>query len=243
MLSMTMDVVQYDCPYIAVTDDVDVSFHTMHWDFDASRQALETRILVTGASDGALANGLDALADQPGMRGFDLLSRRGDTAVIKSFIDETNAMRVVRDHDGYITGPFQIREGSELWNVGFDTSADADEALADLERENDFSVEARNSITLEDYLDVLQNIDAATGYLDDCRNLSTVEQRTLATAVDAGYFETPRETSLTALAEEFDVSKTSVSKNLRRGEKKILGGVVDTREGVDGTALSNGRER
>lgn len=30
MLSMTMEMVQYDCPYIAVTDDVDVSFHTMH---------------------------------------------------------------------------------------------------------------------------------------------------------------------------------------------------------------------
>lgn len=243
MLSMTMDMVQYDCPYIAVTDDVDVSFHTMHWDFDASRGALETRILVTGASDGALANGLDALAEQPGMREFDLLSRRGDTAVIKSFIHETNAMRVLREHDGYITGPFQIREGSELWNVGFDTSEDADEALSDLERENDYSVEARNSLSLEDYLDVLQNIDVATDYLDDCRGLSTVEQETLATAVDAGYFETPRDASLTELAEAFGVSKTSVSKNLRRGERKILRGVVDTLEGIEGTALSDDRGR
>lgn len=240
---MTMDVVQYDCPYIAVTDDVDVSFHTMHWDFDASRQALETRILVTGASRGALTDGLNALDEQAGMRAFDLLSRRGETAVIKSFIDETNAMGVVRDHDGYITGPFQIRDGSELWNVGFDTSEDADEALSDLERENDFTVEARNSISLEDYLDVLQNVDAATGYLDDCRALSSVEQETLATAVEAGYFETPRDTSLTALAEEFDVSKTSVSKNLRRGEKKGLERAVDTLESLDDTALSTDRNR
>ncbi|QIB73267.1 helix-turn-helix domain-containing protein [Halogeometricum borinquense] len=243
MLSMTMDMVQYDCPYIAVTDDVDVSFHTMHWDFDPAREALETRILVTGESRGALTEGLSSLEEQPGMRGFDLLSRQGESAVIKSFIHETNAMRVIREHDGYITGPFQIRDGSELWNVGFDTSQDADEALSDLERENDYTVEARNSISLEDYLDVVQNIDVATDYLDTCRSLSRVEQETLSKAVKAGYFQTPRDASLTTLAEEFDVSKTSVSKNLRRGEKKVLGSVVETLETIDETALTTGREK
>lgn len=238
MISLTMDMVQYDCPYISVTDDVDVSFYTMHWDFDAAQQALETRILVKGDDRGSLTNGLDALRTQAGMREFELLSRRGETAVIKSFIDQTNAMGVIREQDGYITGPFRIRDGSELWNVGFDTTDAADAALSALERENDFTVEARNTTSLEDYLDIVQNIDSAKSLLDSCRDLSDVERQTLQQAVEGGYFQTPRDATLSTLAAEFDVSKTAVSKNLRRSEQKVLSRVVETLSTIDGTPLA-----
>lgn len=233
MLSLSMDMVQYDCPYIAVTEQVDVSFYTMHWDFDTSEGTLVTRLLVEGDDDGALVNGLDALRNQQGMEGFDVISCQGETAVIKSTIHETNAMREIRAHDGYITGPFRIRDGSELWNVGFDTSAAADEALSDLDRENEFSVESRTDAAYEDYLDVVRNLDAAKELLDSCRNLTTVERETLQRAVSGGYFETPRDATLTTLAEEFDVSKTAVSKNLRRGEGKVLERIVEAVAAVD----------
>ncbi len=234
MISLTMDMVQYDCPYIAVTDDVDVSFYTMHWDFDAARRTLETRILVSGDGRESLTTGLDVLREQGGIRGFDLLSREGDRAVIKSSIDQTNAMRVIRDHHGYITGPFRISEGSELWNVGFDTDAAADEALSALERENEFTVETRDATTLEDHLDLVRNVDTATDLLDGCRSLSAVERRTLRHAVDEGYFETPRGATLGCLADEFDVSKTAASKNLRRSERKVLERVVEVMDSLDG---------
>jgi predicted DNA binding protein len=235
MISLTMDMVQYDCPYIAVTDEIDVSFYTMHWEFDAAEESLVTRLLVDAADPGALTQGLDALAEREGMEGFEIISRRAESAVVKSTIHETSAMRGVRAHDGYITGPFRISDGSELWNVGFDTSGAADEALADLERENDFTVEKRDATTHEDYLDVVRNVEAATELLEGCRELSAVERRTLRRAVEGGYFETPRDATLSTLASEFDVSKTAVSKNLRRGEGKVLERIVDAVSAVDGT--------
>lgn len=242
MISLTMDMVQYDCPYIAVTDDVDVSFYTKHWDFNAAREALETRILVKGEDRGSLTNGLDALRQQAGMREFDLLSRQGESAVIKSYIDQTNAMKVIRENDGYITGPFRINEGSELWNIGFDTGDAADDALSALERENDFSVEARNTTSLDDYLDIVQNVDPAMELLDGCRALSDVERQTLERAVEGGYFQTPRDATLGTLAEEFDVSKTAASKNLRRSEQKVLERVVSALSSLDETAVADERE-
>lgn len=163
-----MDMIQYDCPYIDVTDDVDVSFHTMHWDFNTAQQDLETRILIRGADRGALTNGFEALQRHERMVGFELLSRRGETAVIKSAIGQTNAMGTIRKHDGYITGPFQIRDGSERWSVGFDTDTAADAALSDLSTQNDFTVETRSTTSFEEYLDVIQHIDAAKGFLDGC---------------------------------------------------------------------------
>lgn len=231
---MTMDMVQYDCPYIDVTDDVDVSFYTMHWDFDSARQELETRILVEGADRGALDEGLDALADHDRMLGFDLLSRRGETGVIRSYIGETDAMRAIRENGGYITGPFKIREGSELWNVGFDSPDAADGALSALETANDFRVEARNDVTPEDFFDIVQNVDVAKALFEGCRTLSSVERETLRRAVEGGYFETPRDATLSTLASEFDVSKTAVSKNLRRSERKVLERVVAAAADLDG---------
>ncbi|WP_185715470.1 helix-turn-helix domain-containing protein [Halocatena pleomorpha] len=233
MISVTMDMIQYDCPYIDVTDDIDVSFHTMHWDFNTAQEELETRILITGADRGALTNGFEALQRHNGMMGFELLSRRGETAVIKSSIGQTNAMGTIRKHDGYITGPFQIRGGSERWSVGFDTDVAADAALSDLSTKNDFKIETRNDTSFEEYLDVIQHIDAAKGFLDVCRELSDTERQTLEVAVERGYFRTPRDATLETLTDVFDISKTGVSKNLRRAERKVLSRAVSLFSSVD----------
>jgi predicted DNA binding protein len=68
--------------------------------------------------------------------------------------------------------------------------------------------------------------------IDSCQSLSGVEQETLAVAVEAGYFQSPRQTTLGDLAEEFDISKPAFSKNLRRGQQKLLGDVVDVLDDV-----------
>jgi predicted DNA binding protein len=235
MLSLEMDMIQYDCPYIDTTEDYDVSFFTKQWDFNSAREVLETRIMVTGATPRELDRGLDRLRDHTNMQNFELLRRKGEKALIRSYIGETKAMQAIRQNNGYITGPFEVRKGSEMWRVGFDTEEGAQEALDDLEIHNDFDVISRETVGLEDYYDVLRNIDVATGFLDGCRDLSEVERETLRTAVEEGYFTRPRDATLSTLADEFDISKTAVSKNLRRSQRKILGEVVDGIDAVTGT--------
>lgn len=233
MLSMEVDMVQYDCPYIDTTEDYEITFFTKQWDFNAADDVLETRIMATGSTPEELDRGLDALRDHPNMKNFELLRRKGEKALIRSFIGETKAMEAIRNNNGYITGPFEIRDGSEMWRVGFDSKEVAEQALDELGQHNDFTVESRESVDLEDYYDVLQNVDVAGGFLDKCRELSEVERETLTTAVEKGYFTRPRDANLSTLADEFDISKTAVSKNLRRSQRKILGQVVDAIEAVD----------
>jgi predicted DNA binding protein len=81
--------------------------------------------------------------------------------------------------------------------------------------------------------DVVQNAAAAMTLVDGCRELSDVERQTLESAASGGYFESPRQTNLGDLAEEFDVSKPAVSKNLRRGERKMVERVVDALSELD----------
>lgn len=233
MENIRVDMRQYDCPFIDTTDDYEVSFFTHQWDFDATNRELETRIMADGADREALTNGLDALREHHNMYDYTLLSRQDDRAMLRTNIAETNAMSVVRQNEGFITGPFRIRDGSEYWHLGFDREGTANAALSELERENDFQLESRDSIGLDDYHDVMQNLDVAVDFLDTCQGLSTVERRTLQHAVEGDYFENPRQATLQDLAASFEVSDTAVSKNLRRAERKVLRSVVGALNAVD----------
>jgi predicted DNA binding protein len=226
MISLQMDMVQYDCPYIDTTARNDVSFLTKQWDFDPAAEELETRIVVRGADSEALDNGLQTLRDHENVREYDLIKREQDLALLRSRIRQTDAMETIRSHDGYITGPFEIEDGSEIWNVGFDREERADGALSALSKDNDFTVESRESMGLEGYYELMENADVARSLLDGCRGLSAVERETVRTAVEEGYFGTPREGTLSTLAAELDVSKMAVSKNLRRSERKLFECVV-----------------
>jgi predicted DNA binding protein len=227
MISLQLDMVQYDCPYIDTTVENDVSFYATQWDFHRDDERLETRIVVRGADDESLDNGLSMLSDHERTRDVDLLERDGEMALLHSRIEQTDAMRVIREHGGYITGPFDISEGSEIWHVGFDRGDVADAALSELSRNNEYTVESRESLHLEDYYELMGNVSAATSMLAGVRVLSETERDTLRSAVSGGYFETPRDATLSTLADEFDISKMAVSQNLRRGQRKLLGNVVD----------------
>ena len=233
MIDLTLDMEQYDCPFIDTTDDHDVSFSTLQWEFDSHRREFETRMIVNGESRGGLESGLTAVRDHPNMRECDLFKKRDATALIRTTIEETNAMGVVRDHDGYITGPFHIEEGSEHWEIGFDDGGTADAALAELEVHNEFTVESRTGVSFDDRSAVLEHVGAASERLEGCQSLSAVERETLTVAAEQGYFDQPRGATLQMLANEFDISDTAVSKNVRRAERKVLRRVVSALESMD----------
>ena len=142
-------------------------------------------------------------------------------------------METIRRNDGYITGPFYIENGSELWHVGFDDEGSAEGTLSELERDHEYSVVSRERVTMPRVSDVVQNAGAAMTLIDGCRELSDVERETLETAASEGYFESPRDATLGELADEFGVSKPAVSKNLRRGQGKMVERVIDALSDID----------
>ncbi|MCU4752841.1 helix-turn-helix domain-containing protein [Halobacteria archaeon AArc-curdl1] len=233
MIDFTLDMKQYDCPFIDTSDDHDVAFTAVQWEFDSRRRELETRMMVEGEDRSILESGLSTLQAHDNMQECTLFKKHEGTALLRTVINETDAMRVIRDNQGYITGPFHIEDGSERWEVGFDTGDTADDALAELERNNEFDVLAQDDFELTELYDLLENADAASNLLEGCRSLSDVERQTLAVAAKKGYFDQPRGATLQMLASEFDISDTAVSKNVRRAERKILKRVVDAMEGIE----------
>ncbi|WP_435064442.1 helix-turn-helix domain-containing protein [Halobaculum sp. EA56] len=227
MIDVTLDMEQYDCPFIHATEEHDLAFSAVHWEFDTATDSLETRMVVEGDDRESLGEGLTELREHEGLREYSLLSKTGGVAHIRTVIDETAAMGTVRDGGGYITGPFYIADGSELWHVGFDDRGEADGTLSRLDRDNEYEVLDRDEPDLPELQGFIQNAGAATTLIEGCKDLSDVERETLETAASEGYFESPRSATLGTLAERFDVSKPAVSKNLRRGQRKMLRRVVD----------------
>ena len=234
MIDLDIDMRQYDCPFIDTTDDVGIAFSAVQWQLDTDAEKLETRLIAKGESAPALEQGLHELRTHPNMRDCYILTKRDNVAQIGTTIEQTNAMRAIQENDGYITGPFRIEDGRERWHVGFDDDDAEDRTLAELERHNDYEVEDRDQFGPTTLFDLLENSDSALRLLEGCRSLTETEQETFEVASKNGYYETPRETTLDELADHFDISKTAVSMNLRRSERKILKAALGAIEGMDG---------
>ena len=232
MIDLNLDMRQYDCPFIDTTDDVAIAFSAVQWQLDTNTDKLETRLIAKSDSREALENGLTALRDHPNMTDCYILSKRDGVAQIGTVIEQTNAMRTIQYNGGYITGPFHIEDGRERWHVGFDDDEDEDVTLAELDRHNDFMVDEREQFGVTALFDLLENSNAASGLLEGCRSLTPTERETFEVASKEGYYETPRGTTLEELANRFGVSKTAVSMNLRRGERKILGAAETALEDI-----------
>lgn len=230
-----MEMEQQDCPFIDTTAEYDVSFSSFQWNFDGADRELETRMVVEGEHREALDNALQALQDHRNMYSCTLRKRMGETAHIRTTIDETDAMKTIRAHDGYVTGPFHIEGGSETWHVGFDSTHSADDTLSDLDRNNEFSIISRRETALAEMQELIEKRDAAIELLRGSQRLTATERKTIATAFESGYFKSPRETTLGDLAEEFDISKPGISKNLRRSQHKITRSVAGALEHLDET--------
>ncbi len=233
MIDLELEMEQYDCPFIDTSADHDLSFSTFQWEFDESTRELETRMVVNADDRSHLDAGLTALRDHRTMHDYSLLKRWDDIAHIRTIIDETDAMETIRTNEGYITGPFYIEAGEELWHVGFDSAERADVTLSDLEKNNEFDILSRTQSSLPDLQSLVRNAHPALRLIDGCKDLSDTERETLEAAVHGGYFESPRQATLGTLADEFDISKPAVSKNLRRGEQKVISSVVQAMDDLD----------
>lgn len=78
---------------------------------------------------------------------------------------------------------------------------------------------------LREQLDAF-GMDFDVGYLyesgDTERLLTPRQQELLSTAIESGYYDTPRECTLTDLAEELDTAKSTLSETLHRAEETAI---------------------
>jgi len=137
---------------------------------------------------------------------LDLLWKREDRALLQVGAADPLLLRPVREAGVPLTTPFEIRAGE----VGWELTA-SNERLGDLRTrletlDIDFTVESVRTV----------QPSRAEGLLTDRQH------EVLRAAADRGYYDTPRETTLTAVADDLDIAKATCSDTLHRAEGTLV---------------------
>ncbi|QSG06486.1 helix-turn-helix domain-containing protein [Halapricum desulfuricans] len=100
--------------------------------------------------------------------------------------------------------PFEISDGEAVWEL----TAPQDRLSALGEQLDQF--------------DIGYTVDYIHQHVTEEPLLTDRQRRLVVEAVEAGYYDTPRESSLTELAEELDIAKSTASETLHRAEEQIV---------------------
>jgi predicted DNA binding protein len=205
------------------------------WIGDLSRRYPDTTVRVLSAFGGDDAGvGLaeltgpdveDVLArlnDYDDVTEATLLDRTDERALVQFETTLPLLLSPVRDSGAPMQLPFDIADGQARWEVT--------------------ASRARLSRLGEqlDALGIRYTVERVRRDVGFEQLLTDRQQTVLVAAVEAGYYDTPRECSLTDLAADLDLAKSTVSETLHRAEEHVVKQFVSERRsteslGVDAT--------
>jgi hypothetical protein len=178
-------------------------------------------LVEVGGADPAAV--LAAMAEKPAVSAVEPVRRDGDTAVVQFETTQPLLLLSAQASGMPLSLPVEISDG----RAGLEVTASRDRIAA--------LGEAFDELGLSYTLDRLyESVEAASP-------LSPTQRETLLAAVERGYYDTPREISLTELAEELDTAKSSLSETLHRAEEAVVKAFVADRLDADPDAASSGR--
>lgn len=135
---------------------------------------------------------------------LDLMRREDDRAVIQFSTTEPLLLLPARGSGVPLEMPFELSDGEAVWEVT--APQDRLSALGD---------------QLE-LFDISFSVDYIQQHVTDEPLLTERQRRLLCQAVEDGYYDTPRECSLTELAERMEIAKSTASETLHRAEEKVI---------------------
>ncbi|MFB6121392.1 MAG: helix-turn-helix domain-containing protein [Halobacteriaceae archaeon] len=192
------------------------------WIGDVSREYPSVRFRILAAlADGGTGVGhaelsgpdlpdvVAAVHDREEVTALDLLHRHEDTALIQFETTTPLLLLAVQDSGIPLEMPFDIEGGEATWDV----TAPRDSLSALGDQLDAFGV----SFTVEHIRERIEPDPLLTDR----------QERLLRAAADHGYYDTPRECSLTELAEEVGIAKSTCSETLHRAESRIVTEFLD----------------
>jgi predicted DNA binding protein len=187
------------------------------WLGEITRSHPETQIRVLAAiPDGLSGVGLieitgpttesvvAAMQSEDDVTDIEVLQQGDDEALVQFETSNPLLLLPARGSSVPLEMPFDIRDGEVTWEVTAPT-----DQLSEL------------GVQLEEF-----GIPFSVEYIHqetDRERLVTDRQREVVeAAVEAGYYDTPRQCSLTELAEQIDIAKSTCSNTLHRAEEAII---------------------
>jgi len=145
----------------------------------------------------------------------ELLKRSEDEVLVQFETTMPLLLMPARDSGVPLEMPFEIRDGTAVWEVT---------APSDRLSELGSQLEA---------FGISFTVDYVQQQLGEKQLLTERQRRIVTAAIEAGYYDTPRDCSLTELADKLDIAKSTASETLHRAEEKIVKRFAEDLELVD----------
>jgi hypothetical protein len=140
---------------------------------------------------------------------LELLGGPGPEALVQFETSEPLLLVPVRKSGALLDLPFKVQDGRASWEVT--ATRDRLSTLGDQLRA----------------LGISFDVESVTQQVEADRLLTDRQATLVETAVEKGYYDTPRGCTLTDLAEEVGIAKSTASETLHRAEGKIIKEFVD----------------
>ncbi|USZ72396.1 helix-turn-helix domain-containing protein [Natronosalvus halobius] len=152
---------------------------------------------------------IDAIRDVETVADIDVLQLEDDRALLQLETQLPVLLNAARESGVPVGMPFTIRDGTATWEIT--TSHDR---LSELGRQLEtFGVEFA--------------VDSITPDIDTSQLLTEQQFRVMETALEAGYYDTPRTCTQYELAETVGVARSTCSEVLHRAEERIVKAFMD----------------
>jgi hypothetical protein len=135
---------------------------------------------------------------------LEVLNQTDDTALVQFQTTLPLLLLPARDSGVPLEMPFELTNGTATWELT--APSDCLSELAAQLRAFDISFQ----------IDYLQQ------KIEQEQLLTETQTELVQTAIEQGYYDTPRTCSLTDLARELDIAKSTASETLHRAEEKII---------------------
>ncbi len=144
------------------------------------------------------------LTSIPQVKKFAILSRSADRAEVITWAEQSSIIDSIIKKNCVFIGPTIVKDGVENWHIVAPTREELQEAVAALERCAEIA-----------YIRSAEIAEPDVG-------LTERQMSALKAAVEMGYFETPRRSSIKDVAKRLKVSPSTAVEHLRKAEKKVL---------------------
>lgn len=152
----------------------------------------------------SLSDVLDEIGTYDSVTDLDVLNQTDEQALVQFETTLPMLLLPARDSGVPLEMPFELSDGIAIWEI--QTSS---ERLSELSDQLDF-------------FDISFTVEYIQYEVDEKQLLTDSQEELIGKAIEMGYYDTPRECSLTELAEEIGRSKSTVSETLHRAEGKII---------------------
>lgn len=156
---------------------------------------------------------LATMEDRPEFQTFEILNQGAESALVQFETTNPMLLMLIQSSGVPLELPFEFSDGTAVWEI-----TASHESLSELGDQLDsfgipFNVEALQYEVGEEAL------------------LTEAQQSLLETAVEMGYYESPRACSLTDIAEAVGRAKSTVSETLHRAEGQIITRYIEDEPG------------